>query len=160
MPDPDEPDDGDSQDLAEVFDEENITRDGRDIATSDMERDVFDVTATLEDGDLDDVRGPEDDFDPDEMDEVEYEEVVMGDEDLDTPRITPRDRANLVSTDDLSPADMEPDDLNDEDLAALGYADAEPDPAEARRRHLDRELDEALAETFPASDPVAVSGAD
>jgi hypothetical protein len=33
-------------------------------------------------------------------------------------------------------------------------------PAPPSKRHLDKLLDEALKETFPASDPIAVSGDD
>ncbi len=34
------------------------------------------------------------------------------------------------------------------------------DPDQAEKRHLDELLDEALAETFPASDPPAIIGID
>jgi hypothetical protein len=137
MPDPIEID-ADSQDLAEVFDEENITPDGRDIAVSDLQRDVYDVVSA--DEDAREALAPEDDFDPDAADEAELEEIVLADEDLDEPRSFGRDAADLVATDDAQPADYE----------AGSFADAESDALEAR-------LDEALGETFPASDPVAVS---
>lgn len=106
MPDIDA-DEPDGQDLAEVFDEENITEDGRDIATSDMQRDVYDVTAS--DEDAIDALQPDDDFDPDTADEAELEEIVMAEEDLDfdEPRSFARDNADLVADDDLSPADLE-----------------------------------------------------
>ena len=96
MPDPNDADceGSDSQDLAEVFDEENITADGRDIATSDMERDVFDVTSV--DEDATEALEPEDDFDPDAADEAELEEILLADEDLDEPRSFGRDDADLV----------------------------------------------------------------
>jgi len=48
MPDPQD-DEIEGQDLAEVFDEENITEDGYDIVASDMQRDVFDATSVDED---------------------------------------------------------------------------------------------------------------
>lgn len=154
---PDQFDDADGQDLAEVFDEENITPDGRDIATSDMQPDVFDATSVEEDAN--EALEPQDDFDPDSADEAELEEVVMAEEDLDRPRTFARDRADLVAEEDLRPADLESERLSDEDLAALGYAVA----AGGKRSgaQLDEALDEALEETFPASDPVAINpGAD
>jgi hypothetical protein len=123
MPDP-EDFEADGQDLAEVFDEENITEDGVDIATSDMEPDLFDVTSVDEDANA--ALEPEDDFDPDEADEAELEEIVMADEDLDTPRRVGRDNADLVTTDDISTADMEPGDLDDAEIAARD--DATPSP--------------------------------
>ena len=144
----------DSQDQAEVFDEENITADGRDIATSDMQRDVFDVTST--DADAIEALEPEDDFDPDEADEAELEEIVMADEDVDEPRSFERNDADLVAADDARPADFEPDALADDDLEALDYAE-EPADDQASRDALDAALDEGLKETFPASDPLAVS---
>src|SRR5580658_6028321 len=115
MPDPEEFD-PDGQDLAEVFDEENITEDGFDIATSDMQRDVFDATSA--DEDANEALEPQDDFDPDQADEAELEEIVMAEEDLDEPRSFARGNADLVSTDDLSAADMESADLSDEDIEA------------------------------------------
>jgi len=119
MPDPDDMDEIDAQDVAEVFDEENITPDGRDIATSDMQRDVFDVTSV--DEDANEALEPEDDFDPDQADEAELEEIVMVDEDLDRPHTVPVRDADLVASDDLSPADLESGDLDDDELEELGY---------------------------------------
>jgi hypothetical protein len=138
MPDPNATD-FEGQDQAEVFDEENITPDGRDIATSDMERDVYDVTSA--DEDAHEALAPDDDFDPDAADEAELEEIVRAEEDLDEPRSFRRDDADLVASDDVRPADFEAGSLaDDEGLDAL-----------------DAQLDEALKDTFPASDPVAVS---
>jgi hypothetical protein len=156
MPDPIDVD-SDSQDLAEVFDEENITEDGYDIATSDMQRDLFDVTST--DEDANEALAPDDDFDPDAADEAELEEIVMAEEDLDEPRSFARDDADLVSDDDLQPADLEADSLDEEDLEALGYDDEAPE-AQARAAG-ERALDRDLEATFPASDPVSPNpGAD
>ncbi|HWF77387.1 MAG TPA: hypothetical protein VN694_09445 [Caulobacteraceae bacterium] len=155
MPDPNnDASDFDDQSLAETFDEENITADGRDIATSDMQRDLFDATSVPEDAN--EALEPEDDFDPDQADEAELEEIVLADEDLDEPRSFVRDDADLVAEDDAQPADYEPDGLAPEDLVgdveALGYgADA------VTREAVDAALDEALALTFPASDPVSIS---
>jgi hypothetical protein len=156
MPDP-EDFEADGQDLAEVFDEENITEDGFDIATSDMQRDVFDATST--DEDANEALEPQDDFDPDQADEAELEEIVMAEEDLDEPRSFARDDADLVSTDDLSTADLEAGDFSDEDAEALGDDDS-PGPARLESR-ADRERDVGLEETFPASDPIPINpGAD
>ena len=156
MPDP-EDSEADGQDLAEVFDEENITEDGFDIATSDMQRDVFDATSV--DEDANEALEPQDDFDPDQADEAELEEIVMAEEDLDEPRSFARDDADLVSTDDLSAADMESGDFADEDVEALG---GEESPSSARlESRADRERDIGLEETFPASDPIPINpGAD
>jgi len=113
MPDPDENDELEGQDLAEVFDEENITTDGRDIATPDMERDVLDVTRA--DSDADDVLADDDDFDPDNADEAELEQIVSIDEDLDRPHLTSVRDEDLVSDEDLSTADLESESLDDDD---------------------------------------------
>jgi len=116
MPDRDdiEPD---GQDLAEVFDEENITEDGRDIATSDLQRDVFDVTSV--DEDANEALEPEDHFDPDAADEAELEEIVMAEEDLDEPRSFARDDADLVADESLRPADFEAGGQSDDEIEAL-----------------------------------------
>ena len=90
---------------AEVFDEENITEDGRDIATSDMQRDVYDLTSAPEDSR--DALGPEDDFDPDAAYEADLEEIVMAEDDLDEPRSFARSIAVLVSDEDVGTADLE-----------------------------------------------------
>jgi hypothetical protein len=151
MPDPNDDDtDFDDQSLAETFDEENITRDGRDIATSDLQRDLFDATSVPEDAR--DALEPEDDFDPDAADEAELEEVVLADEDLDEPRSFSRDDADLVADDDARPADFEPEGIADDDLEELGYEAGGGDEGD-----VDAALDEGLAETFPASDPVSIS---
>ena len=105
MPDPIDPADLEGQDQAEVFDEENITPDGRDIATSDLQRDVFDATSV--DEDADEALEPDDDFDPDAMDEAEYEEVVLAEEDLDEPRSFASDRSDRIAGDDEQPDDYE-----------------------------------------------------
>jgi hypothetical protein len=144
-----ENDEPDAQDLAEVFDEENITEDGRDIATSDMQRDVYDVTR--DDGDAIEAREPDDDFDPDQADEAELEEIVMADEDLDEPRSFARDGADRVSDEDISPADLEAGGSSEDDGEDLGGGRS--------TSAVDRDLDHGLEETFPASDPVSISPA-
>jgi len=131
---PDIPD-PDGQDQAEVFDEENITPDGREIATSDMQRDVPDVTAADDDADLDEALRDDPDFDPDEMDEAEYEEVVLREEDLDGPELATRGEADLVAEDDGSPADYEGEGFiagGDEGEAPTPVDEAFAEPGEER----------------------------
>jgi hypothetical protein len=128
----------DGQDLAEVFDEENITEDGRDIATSDLQPDVYDLTSAPEDAR--EALAPQDDFDPDAADEAELEEIVMADEDLDEPRSFARDPAALVSDEHVSAADLQAGERHERGPDAVEEA-----------------LDEGLEETFPASDPVSIS---
>jgi hypothetical protein len=152
MPDPDDFE-IDGQDMAETFDEENITEDGRDIVASDMQRDVFDATSVEEDAS--EALEPEDDWDPDEADEAELEQVVLADEDLDEPRVFARDDADLVQQDDDGPATMESEDLTDAAARSQGYED-ESEGLEPSM-DVDAALDEGLEETFPASDPVSVS---
>jgi len=143
---PDEPDEIEGQDLAEVFDEENITPDGYDIATSDLQADVYDVTSS--DEDADEALAPQDDFDPDAADEAELEEIVMAEEDLDQPRSFAADAADLVADDDLSPADFEAAPLSFEEIDDAGHGlDAD----------LEDRLDRALEDTFPSSDPVSIT---
>lgn len=127
MPDPD---DFEGQDLAEVFDEENITEDGYDIATSDLQRDVFDATSVEEDAN--EALEPQDDFDPDQADEAELEQIVMADEDLDEPRRFGRDNADLVADDDISPADMEAGGLADDEVESLEDDDEGPSRPDRR----------------------------
>ena len=155
---PDPPEDADGQDLAETFDETNITEDGGDIATSDMQRDVLDVTAAEDDADEDDARAaPEsrgEEFDPDSLDEAEYEEVVMADEDLDEPRSFAGDDADRVLDAGDGPAGFESDSREDAD-----QEDPDDRPAGAAGQadqRTERRLDEALRDTFPASDPVSI----
>jgi len=109
------PDEPDGQDFAETFDETNITEDGGDIATSDLQRDLFDATAAEDDADADEARAGDDSLDPDALDEAEYEEVVLAHEDLDEPRTFGGDDAERVSSDDLSPADLEAEGLPGDD---------------------------------------------
>jgi hypothetical protein len=146
VPEPDQPDEIEGQDLAEVFDEENITPDGRDIATSDMQRDVYDVTSA--DEDANEALAPQDDFDPDAADEGELEEIVMAEEDLDQPRSFADDDADLVANDDLRPSDFEAGSFSDTETE---HTEDGPDD------ELEGRLDRALADTFPASDPVSIT---
>ncbi|HEY1752440.1 MAG TPA: primosomal protein [Caulobacteraceae bacterium] len=136
MPDRDDfqPDDQDSddQDQAEVFDEENITPDGRDIATSDLQRDLFDATSFPEDAN--DALAADDDFDPDAADEAELEEVTMAEGDLDEPRSFVRGGgADLVGDDLIQPADLEAEGLADDDIEAPGGEDDAADDTPSER---------------------------
>ena len=142
-------DDADSQDLAEVFDETNTTRDGYDIADPDMAPDVYDVTSA-EDDDLDEDADP-DDFDPDRMDEAEREQMLEEDDGVDSPRVLPPDEADLVPDSAEYVADG---DLADDERPS--GPEIEADAA----GDIDARLDEALKGTFPASDPLAVLRAD
>jgi len=130
----------DEQDQAEAFDETNITRDGAQIATSDMQRDVPDVTAMAEDAADDDVAAeaewrdaldpPADpdlgDLDPAEA-RVDGEAIAAERNDrVGEPR-TFADNSARVSDEDLQPDDFEGDGLaagaDDENLdtEAAGY---------------------------------------
>ncbi|HZZ35277.1 MAG TPA: primosomal protein [Caulobacteraceae bacterium] len=117
MPDPET--DADPQDLAETFDETNITPDGEDIATPDVARDVYDATRAEDDSDLDETR--DEDFDPDQADEAELEEMLGADEGIDEPRSFRGDNADRVDSEDPQPEDYESEALADEELAKLGY---------------------------------------
>ena len=153
--------DGDEQDLAEVFDETNITRDGEDIAHPDMARDVYDVTSARDDGLEDEIEGADEagDFDPDQADEAELELMLESDEGVDAARSFVGEDGLLVADDAARTADYEPEAISDEALEELGY-DA-PEAPSAGERLRESRLDEGLEETFPASDPVSVNpGAD
>ncbi|MHB8529046.1 MAG: hypothetical protein ACYC8V_05985 [Caulobacteraceae bacterium] len=161
---PDVNEDADSQDLAEVFDETNITSDGRDIAHPDMAPDVFDVTMAAGDDD-DDEAVDDGDFEPDEADETEIDRMLARDDGIDEPNPPTIDDEALVASDDDSSADFESTVLSDDQTAELGYRDrpgrAPSQPSPPRQRLVDDRLDEGLEETFPASDPVSINpGAD
>lgn len=154
--------DADDQDMAEIFDEENITEDGVDIATSDMERDVFDVTTAEDDSDDDEFGDDDDDdFDPDQADDAELDTMMEEDDGIDGPSPVTRDAADLVTATDESPADMQGDDEDADEEGSFYGDDADGKSKSAPSPREDRELDHGLEETFPASDPVSISpGAD
>ena len=132
----DERDGGDEQDLAEVFDETNITEDGDDIAHPDMAPNVFDVTRDDEDADEDEERD----------DGVDDDEPVGPDDE------------DRVTTEDDSPADYQSRALYGRDSAGGAYRHGR---LNGHDRRAERRLDDALEDTFPASDPVSISpGAD
>jgi len=135
--------DADGQDLAEVFDETNTTRDGYDIAHPDTDPGVYDVTAAEDDADEDEPA----DLEPlnfDEIDEADREVMLEEDDGVDSDHPGVPDQADRVAEDDGMPADFEADDR--------------PSP---RRRSANEKLDADLEESFPASDPLPVDpGAD
>lgn len=61
------------QDLAEIFDETNLTPDGGDIATSDELPDLLDVTSAIGDAD-DEDEGPDEDIDWDDVEPDQEDE--------------------------------------------------------------------------------------
>lgn len=155
--------DPDDQDQAETFDEDNITE-GTEMPTSDMRRDVLDVTSAV--GDEDDFSAEDDDdFDPDAVDEEELEMLLEQDDGVDEARTLSRNDEDLVMNGiEDTPADFEgpvddvvDDYADDDDDGNESEARQEGDPAQPG----ERALDEGVEETFPASDPVSVSpGAD
>ena len=155
--------DADDQDVAEIFDEDNITEDGGDIATSDMQRDVFDVTSA--DGDADDdefADEDDDDFDPDQADDAELDAMLEEDDGIDGSGSGARDPADLVMETDDTPAGFEggSEGGDDEDESFYGD-DAAPAGGTGTSPAKERELDHGIEETFPASDPVSITpGAD
>ncbi|MFO1014376.1 MAG: primosomal protein [Caulobacteraceae bacterium] len=119
---------GDEQDVAEIFDETNETPDGVRIAHPDTDPPVFD--ATRADGDTDDlVAGDDETFDPDTASDEDLDMLLEAGERANEPRSFNRDAtgADHVSTDEVSPADLEADVLADDDIAALGYDDGDRD---------------------------------
>lgn len=153
--------DADDQDVAEIFDEDNITEDGGDIATSDMQRDVFDVTSAEGDADDDEFADEDDDdFDPDQADDAELDAMLEEDDGIDGSGSGASDPADLVTAEDGTPAAFESggDDEDDEDASFYGD-DAKPGTGTSPAK--ERELDHGIEETFPASDPVSITpGAD
>lgn len=145
------PDEPDEQDLAEVFDETNITPDGEDIATSDMQADVFDATSAEDDADEDDEA--DEDFDPDEADEEEPEEMLELSDGIGEERSFRADDGARVDSEDDQPEDYEAGSPADNQLSAVDNYD---EPSEADLA-LERRLDQSLKDTFPASDPVSIT---
>ena len=148
---------GDDQDLAEIFDETNLTEDGVDIAHPDMAPNLFDVTSEDEDSDEDSDNG--EDFDPDSASDDELDRMLERDDGIgDDEPVGPND-ADRVTTEDEESADYESTTLADEDLTELSYAPHQT--RDSARPKVDRRLDVGLEDTFPASDPLAVNpGAD
>jgi hypothetical protein len=149
----------DEQDQAEVFDEDNITEDGQDIAHLDMARNVYDVTTAQDDADVDGDMAARDagDFDPDDLDETEIEQSLEADDGVDEARGSLRADSDLVASDDDSPADYE----TDADDPDLDDDDPDEDDGQGEGSRSDKRRDYEVEETFPASDsPPANPGAD
>jgi len=178
-------DDADDQDGAEVLDEANLTDDSEDIVNFDTMDTLLDVTQTEDDADEDDEGAAVDeaDLDPDALDEDQVGDGELGDAlgDYETdigaageveqgePLIDRADPNSIEGLDQVEDADgVERGDedisdyasrrLSDDDLEALGYVvRPSPPPSKAAQAR----LDEALEESFPASDPVSIMpGAD
>ena len=140
-------DGADAQDMAEVFDETNITRDGEDIAHPDVARDVFDVTSEPEDSEP--LDGDDAAFDPDLADEAELGSLLEQDDGVDDETSAPfDDEADLVSGEDAGAADFE---------AGESEGEGEDEAPATHDPDVERRLDHGLEETFPASDPVSIS---
>jgi len=123
----------DDQDMAEIFDETNLTPDGDDIANADELPDLLDVTSAV--GDADD-----EDEDPDA--EIDWDDVGPDQEDEDEDGADPVLRTQLedqpetegavvggaalddegVSTEDQAASlELESAALSDRQLKTLGY---------------------------------------
>ncbi len=171
--DQDSQDEHDGQDLAEVFDEDNLDSDSMRLAKDDEELnfdtlpDVYDATR---------AEGDEDDDDAiigDDLDDDEIVELSTQSEDEDEAEEDDDDSRGLDDVDDEEESDevelsyagdlnttpgahsgaqrYESKHLSDADLEELGYKKIDADAA-----HEDEQLDSGLEETFPASDPVSV----
>jgi hypothetical protein len=195
----------DDQDQTEAFDETHVDEDSAEFLTSEEAPDVFDVTRALGDArdsealdaaeldpdqlDDEDLEADEDVSDELEDDlEDEEEDDEIDDEDPDDEDAVTElewDEADvetvadveLVADPDKAEADdYESEELSDDEIVELGYADDTENKAggeaEAKDRppsgrhpddvrdevhpHQDELLDEGVEETFPASDPVSV----
>jgi hypothetical protein len=177
-------DETDDQEGAETLDEANLTDDSEDIVNFDTLDPLLDVTQTEDDADEDEDEAVDAaDLDPDSLDEDEigdselggalgdYEtdigaagEVEQGERSIDRVGRDDVDGLDQVADADLVEggeddfSNFESKRLSDDDLEALGYVvrpQGTPSAAAEAR------LDEALEESFPASDPPAVKpGAD
>lgn len=127
---PPDPIEFDAQDAAEVFDETNLTEDGEDIANFDEIVDVYDATTRL--GDSRDIAA---------MDEDEFDESVVDDEDAEEDEDEEaddrlRDDLEDAPEDDLDLDTRDEDDgvtrlAGDEvDLESVGDLDLVTDPVD------------------------------
>lgn len=192
----------DEQDQTEAFDETHLDEDAAEFLTLDEAPDVFDATQALGDGrdvqavdaadldpqalddeDLEDDEDVDDDLDDDLEDEEEDDDIDDEDpDDEDAVAELAWDEADVETVADVDlvtvPDDedaeaYESEDVPEQALLELGYAEKEPvkDNGAARRKpagrhpddvpdemhpHQDELLDEGVEETFPASDPVSV----
>jgi hypothetical protein len=196
----------DDQDQTEVFDETHLDEDSAEFLTLEEAPDVFDATRALGDG-RDVLALDAADLDPDALDdedletdedvddtleddlEDEREDDGIEDEDPDDEDAVDElewDEADIETVADLDqsaiaegeePDEYESEELTDEELRELGYADEADgkDQGGSTRKgrgkpggrrpedvpdevnpHQDELLDEGVEETFPASDPVSV----
>ncbi len=138
-----EPDD---QDRAEVLDETHLTEDGGNIANFDDISDVYDATAAADDADIDDLDPERDDAG---LRAASEDRSFAADEDR-------------VTTEDERSRNYEASGGTGDKADKTGVeADPGEDAADEKDPHVDRQLDKALKETFPASDPVSINpGAD
>ncbi len=137
-----------SQDLAEVFDETNLTEDGVNIANFDEIDDVYDATTAQ--GDARDVEALDaDELNPDALDDEDLEDDEDEDQD---DKISDQDAEGRAENADLD--DEEEPIMRDADDKAIGPTP--DDVADEVHPHQDELLDEGVEETFPASDPVSV----
>ena len=160
QPDIDAEDAHDGQDIAEVFDEDNLDSDSRRLARGDDELnfddmpDVYDATRADGDGD-DDEAVIGDDLDDDEIVELSLDEDDEGDEEDDAYRASETledddeeasDEVELSYAGDLNTTAgarsgaqrYESRTLSDDDLAELGYKTA-PKEAKSFERKVESE---------------------
>ena len=130
MPDVQVPD---AQDMAEIFDETNLTPDGADIANADELPDLLDVTRAVGDAD-DEDEDPDaeidwDDVEPDQEDEDENgDEPVLRTQLEDEPETAaaggdddPLGGEGVSTEDRAASLELESAALSDGQLKALGY---------------------------------------
>lgn len=165
--------DGDfeSQDLAEVFDETNTTPDGEMIAEPDLAPYVLDVTAADDDADDDELDTEVEDaadFAADQIDETELDRMLGRDDGIDDDDREGEDAAlnfddegDLVSTEDETASDYQGERFVTAKARGKSSDRVVGVPVIHPSRSVEERLDEGLAESFPASDPVSInSGAD
>lgn len=140
-----------AQDRAETLDESNLTseagetrqtRVGGEIANFDTIDEVYDATRAEDD---DDIEGYEDDeYDPDEI-----REALEAARDDEGRRGAARPEPRTPADDEETPADFE------------SKTDPSEQVQEGSNPHVEKQLEEGLKESFPASDPVSINpGAD
>jgi AAA ATPase containing von Willebrand factor type A (vWA) domain len=169
-------DDGyDDQDGAEAFDEAMLDdhEEVNEMRTFEELPDLFDATAAEGDRDDDEAVALDadefdeeafDDADLEEDDELHYRAAASDeqedDDGFDDDLVEPDSIEGLDQVADADQVSGGEDDftnfqakgLSDDDLQRMGYAQSAPADAQAENA-----LDEALEETFPASDPVSAT---
>jgi hypothetical protein len=188
----------DEQDQSEVFDETHLDEDDAEFVTLDEMQDVFDATQALGDG-RDILALDAAELDPDALDDEDLEQDEDVDDGLDDDLEDVEEQGDIdvedadeedgvtelqwdeadiesvadvdavTDPDDEQSDEYESEELSDEELRELGYADQEKAPQgqggkikrpedvpDEVHPHQDELLDEGVEETFPASDPVSV----